>query len=311
MTNVPGRPIRKPSPFSVAISIIAVIAVVLFSAAGAYTDWLWFRQLDFEVVFLTEIAGQVVSFLVGWLVMTLLVAIGLALAWRNRPVYLRLPEASPFQAYQQMIEGVGKLVRFGLPVVVGIFGGLLASRQWETIALFLTGSNFGTTDAHFGLDVGFYVFQLPFWTFAVGYLSGAVLLAGLINGAVHLIYGGIRITGREVKGKGFKTSQSSAIGSSGALPNPSGCEHMAGSVRHRDCERPAVHRSELHRGQRHNSGTSDSRLDFSCCSGAFPSNCNHRTVAHLNHRNRAHGGQLHRPRRTLPMADSDLPGGSK
>ncbi|MEY3586755.1 MAG: hypothetical protein RJB32_51 [Actinomycetota bacterium] len=199
MTNVPGRPIRKPSPFSVAISIIAVIAVVLFSAAGAYTDWLWFRQLDFEVVFLTEIAGQVVSFLVGWLVMTLLVAIGLALAWRNRPVYLRLPEASPFQAYQQMIEGVGKLVRFGLPVVVGIFGGLLASRQWETIALFLTGSNFGTTDAHFGLDVGFYVFQLPFWTFAVGYLSGAVLLAGLINGAVHLIYGGIRITGREVK----------------------------------------------------------------------------------------------------------------
>lgn len=199
MTQTPRPQARKTSPFSIAIGIVAVIVTILLAAAGIYTDWLWFRQLGFEVVFFTQIAAQIVSFLAGWLVMTVLVGVGLALAWRNRPVYLRLPEASPFQAYQQMIESVGKLVRFGLPVVIGVFGGLLVSRQWEAIALWLTGESFGVADGHFGLDVSFYVFQLPFLSFAIGYLSGAVLLAALVNGAVHLIYGGIRITGREVK----------------------------------------------------------------------------------------------------------------
>jgi uncharacterized membrane protein (UPF0182 family) len=199
LTQTPRPQARKTSPFSIAIGIVAVIVTILLGAAGIYTDWLWFRQLGFEVVFFTQIAAQIVSFLAGWLVMTVLVSVGLALAWRNRPVYLRLPEASPFQAYQQMIESVGKLVRFGLPVVIGIFGGLLVARQWQAIALWLTGEPFGVTDGHFGLDVSFYVFQLPFLTFAIGYLSGAVLLAAMVNGAVHLIYGGIRITGREVK----------------------------------------------------------------------------------------------------------------
>ena len=199
MTQANLRPERKASPFSIAVGIIAAIAVALLSAAGVFTDLLWFRQLGFESVFVTEIVAQVLTFLIGWLVMTVLVALGLGLAWRNRPVYLKLPEASPFQAYQQMLEGVGKLVRWGLPVGLGVFGGLIVSRQWQVIALWLNGSVFGQTDAHFGLDVGFYVFQLPFLTFAVGYLSGAILLAALINGAVHLIYGGIRITGRDVR----------------------------------------------------------------------------------------------------------------
>ncbi len=199
MTQPNLRPQRKTSPMSIAIGIVAAIGLALLSAAGVYTDLLWFRQLGFEAVFVTEIVAQVVTFFIGFLVMTIFVALGLGLAWRNRPVYLKLPEASPFQAYQQMLEGVGKLVRWGLPVGLGVFGGLIVARQWQVIALWFNSSEFGQTDAHFGLDVGFYVFQLPFLTFAVGYISGAILLAGLINGAVHLIYGGIRITGRDVR----------------------------------------------------------------------------------------------------------------
>ena len=199
MTQANLRPQRKASPFSIAIGIVAVIALALLSAAGVFTDLLWFRQLGYETIFVTEIVAQLVTFLIGWLVMTLLIGLGLALAWRTRPVYLKLSEASPFQAYQQMFESVGKLIRWGLPFVLGVFGGLIVARQWQVIALWLNGSEFGQSDPHFGLDIGFYIFQLPFLTFAVGYLSGALLLAALINGAVHLIYGGIRITGREIK----------------------------------------------------------------------------------------------------------------
>jgi len=199
VTQANLRPQRKASPFSIAVGIIAVIAVALLSAAGVFTDLLWFRQLGFETIFVTEIVAQILTFLIGWLVMTVLVGIGLAFAWRTRPVYLKLTEASPFQAYQQMFESVGKLIRWGLPLGLGVFGGLIVARQWQVIALWLNGSEFGQTDPQFGLDIGFYIFQLPFLTFAVGYLSGALLLAALVNGAVHLIYGGIRITGRDVR----------------------------------------------------------------------------------------------------------------
>lgn len=112
MTQANLRPQRKASPFSIAVGIIAVIAVALLSAAGVFTDLLWFRQLGFETIFVTEIVAQILTFLIGWLVMTVLVGIGLAFAWRTRPVYLKLTEASPFQAYQQMFESVGKLIRW-------------------------------------------------------------------------------------------------------------------------------------------------------------------------------------------------------
>jgi uncharacterized membrane protein (UPF0182 family) len=78
VTQANLRPQRKASPFSIAVGIIAVIAVALLSAAGVFTDLLWFRQLGFETIFVTEIVAQIVTFLIGWLVMTVLVGIGLA-----------------------------------------------------------------------------------------------------------------------------------------------------------------------------------------------------------------------------------------
>ena len=189
---------RRVSPVSVAVGILAAILFALLSAAGVYTDWLWFDQLGYSIVFINQILGQVIAFTIGFVIMALIVAVGLMLAWRTRPIYLRMPEESPFQAYQQLLEGLRKVVMFGVPALIGLGGGLIAARQWQTAALWLNGEDFGTTDAHFGLDVGFYVFDLPFLTFSVGFVSGAVFLAALINLGVHVVYGGIRFNGRDI-----------------------------------------------------------------------------------------------------------------
>ena len=189
---------RKVSPVSIAFGILAAIVFALVSAAGIYTDWLWFRQLDFEVVFFTQIIAQVVAFLIGFVIMTAVIAVGLMLAWRTRPIYLKMPDESPFQVYQQLLESLRKVVMFGVPALIGLGGGLVAAREWQSALLFLNGSEFGVQDGHFGFDVGFFVFDLPFLTFVVGFLSGAVFLAALINLAVHVVYGGIRFSGREI-----------------------------------------------------------------------------------------------------------------
>lgn len=189
---------RRVSPLSIAVGILAAILFALLSAAGIYTDWLWFDQLGYEEVFLTQIAGQVIGFVIGFTIMALLVSIGLALAWRTRPIYLKLPGESPFQAYQTLLESLRKVVMVGVPAIIGIGGGLVFAREWEVGALWLNGESFGQTDAHFGMDISFYVFDLPFWSFLIGFLSGGAFLAAVINLAVHVIYGGIRFNGRDI-----------------------------------------------------------------------------------------------------------------
>ena len=199
MTTASPAQQRRVSPLSVAFGILAAIAFALLSAAGIYTDWLWFTQLGYAGVFTTQIVAQVLAFLAGFTVLALIVGIALGFAWKTRPVYIRMPEESPFAIYQQLIEGLRKLIMIGLPIVLGIFGGLIVAREWQTAALFVTGTDFGNPDEQFGLDPSFYVFDLPFYMLAVGYLSGAFLLAALISGAVHVIYGGIRFTGSDVQ----------------------------------------------------------------------------------------------------------------
>lgn len=198
MTQTTQPNARKVSPLSIALGILAAIAFVFFSAAGIYTDWLWFNQLDYATVFTTQIIGQTLAFLAGLIVVAIISSIGLILAWRTRPIYLRMPDESPFAQYQQIIEGLRKVIMIGLPLGLGILGGMISAREWQTAALWLNRSEFGITDPQFGFDVSFFVFDLPFLIFAIGFLSGTVLLTLLINGGMHLIYGGIRFTGREV-----------------------------------------------------------------------------------------------------------------
>lgn len=152
MTTASPAQQRRVSPLSVAIGILAAIAFALLSAAGVYTDWLWFTQLGYAGVFTTQIVAQVLSFLAGFTVLALIVGIALGFAWKTRPVYIRMPEESPFAIYQQLIEGLRKVIMIGLPIVLGVFGGLIVARDWQTAALFVTGSDFGNPDQQFGLD---------------------------------------------------------------------------------------------------------------------------------------------------------------
>jgi uncharacterized membrane protein (UPF0182 family) len=198
MTN-PAMIRPKASPVSIAIGIVVVLGLALVSAASVYTDFLWFEQLGYTSIFFTELVARTISFIAGFVLMTLLVSIALGIAWKTRPIYLRMPDESPFASYQKLIDGLKRVVLFGVPVVLGIFAGLAAANQWDVILTWFQKTEFGTTDAHFGLDASFFIFDLPFFSFAVSFLSAALLLSALVSAAVHLIYGGIRFTGREIK----------------------------------------------------------------------------------------------------------------
>ena len=47
------------------------------------------------------------------------------------------------------------------------------------------------------MDISFYLFELPFYTGLVGFLSGALLLGLILTAGVHIVYGSIKFNGRD------------------------------------------------------------------------------------------------------------------
>lgn len=200
MTNSTTAPRKNSSPAAVATLIVVVIGVAALGLLSVYTDFLWFGQLGFQSVFTTQIVAQVATFAAGAIVMALFSWLGFFLAFKNRPIYVKFSgENDPFAAYRQLLDQLRRLIMIGLPAVLGVLGGVAAASQWETVLLWVNRTYTGEVDPQFGLDVSFYLFDLPFLSAAVGFVSAAVLLAGLVATVVHLIYGGIRFGGRETK----------------------------------------------------------------------------------------------------------------
>ena len=87
--------------------------------------------------------------------------------------------------YRTIVTTRPKLFALGISGVVGLIAGLSAQGDWEIVQLWLHGGDFGTVDPQFGLDVGFYVFRLPFLQFAAGWIFAALLV---ILTAVQQVY---------------------------------------------------------------------------------------------------------------------------
>ena len=191
---------KKPTPFSIAISIIVVLGIGLLAASGVYTDVLWFNQLGFGQVFTIQLLAQAAVFLVAALAMAAVISVSYNLAYRSRPIYLKFPdERDAFAIYRELLERMRQAIKIGLPILLGVFGGVAAISRWPIVMMWLNRTPSGTKDPQFGLDVSFYLFDLPFLSAAVTYLSAMVLLAGLVATAVHLVYGNIKFAGRNSK----------------------------------------------------------------------------------------------------------------
>ncbi|MFG2108584.1 UPF0182 family membrane protein [Micromonospora chersina] len=175
---------------------VFVFFTLLGWGVNAWTDWLWFDEVRYTQVFTGVLATRLLLFLVVGLGMAAIVAGNLWLAYRLRP------QLRPHSAEQATLERYRMLLspRLGTWIalasaVIGLFAGLSAQSRWSQWLLFRNGGSFGVKDPEFGIDVGFYVFQLPFWRYLLGVGFTAVVLALLGALAVHYIFGGVRLQG--------------------------------------------------------------------------------------------------------------------
>ncbi|WP_179801711.1 UPF0182 family membrane protein [Micromonospora purpureochromogenes] len=179
---------------------VLVGVFVLFTLLGwgvqAWTDWLWFEEVRYTQVFTGVLVTRLLLFLTIGVGLALFVAGNLWLAYRLRPALRpHSLEQATLERYRMLLTPrIGTWISL-TAAVLGLFAGLSAQSRWNQWLLFRNGGDFGVKDPEFGVDVGFYVFQLPFWRYLLGVGFTAVVLALLGALAVHYIFGGVRLQG--------------------------------------------------------------------------------------------------------------------
>jgi len=193
----PSMANRTRVTLTITAVVVAVLVIAFFVVSNLYTDVLWFTQLGYLNVLTTQWIASVVMFLVGFFGMAVPVFVSILVAFRSRPVYAKLN--AQLDRYQEVIEPLRRLAMFGIPVVLGIFGGVSTATHWQVVLQWLNKTPFGQTDPQFGLDISFYFYDLPLYHGALGFASAVVLIAAIAALATSYLYGSIRFSGREVR----------------------------------------------------------------------------------------------------------------
>ncbi|MEO5854061.1 MAG: UPF0182 family protein [Nocardioides sp.] len=168
------------------------LALTAFSAF--WTERLWFSSLGYTSVFTTLLWTRVGLFLVFGAVMALAVGANMLIAYRMRPLFRpATPEQTGLDRYRDVVVPLRTWLFAGTSVLIGLFGGASASGQWRSFLMWRNGESFGTSDPYFDRDIGFYVFDLPWFHFVVDFVMAVAIVALLASAAVHYLFGGIRL----------------------------------------------------------------------------------------------------------------------
>jgi len=179
--------------------IVAIATLALLSTVGQilgfYTDWLWFREVQFTSVFVTVLRTQILlGMLTGVAFFVILYAnVTLARRFAPREVLVAADDALGLPS-PEMLEPYLRRLALPLSVALALIAGWLGTDRWELILKALNPTPFGIRDPLFDQDVAFYVFRLPLWASLYGWLWRALLLSGLAAIVVYFCTRGIQVS---------------------------------------------------------------------------------------------------------------------
>jgi uncharacterized membrane protein (UPF0182 family) len=149
------------------IGAVILGIIVLAIVSSVIQKWLWMQQLDFAGVFWTLLSVKWQMFCLAFVVAFLYLGINLHLAAKKGVVS---HEGKPTGLSDILskngirISPAGlKLAVAAVSIAVAFFFALTFYTQWDTYLRFRYGGSFGLPDPLFGVDVGFYLFRLPFY----------------------------------------------------------------------------------------------------------------------------------------------------
>src|SRR6478736_3674639 len=188
---------RRPRGAILPTLVIAAVIVVAFAIfTNIWTERLWYNSFDFGSVFNKLLLTRVGLFIAFGLIMATLIAANAAIAFRMRPKFSGGPASALLQRSRDVMETRFAIIVGAVSVVVGLFAGGAAAAEVSTYLAWRNATPFGQNDAHFGLDIGFFVFSYPWWRFVISFAFTGFALSAIAAAVVHYLTGAIRFSGR-------------------------------------------------------------------------------------------------------------------
>ncbi len=186
--------------------VAALLFIALFAIPGFLEKWLWMRQLDYAGIFWTLFSVKVALAGAGFIFALLFMWFNVRHAARSSAA-LTGSEASRAadsaaetpQGRRKAIALARHLVTRSTVLVIGVVAAIFASglyMQWDTYLRFRYGGSFGLADPIFGVDLGFYVFRLPWYELLQGSLLFITVVAIGAAGAQYMHFGLLKLTAR-------------------------------------------------------------------------------------------------------------------
>ncbi|MDB9312133.1 UPF0182 family protein [Spirulina sp. CS-785/01] len=176
----------QPKVFLYSLVFAIILLVALTPLVHTITEMWWFDSVEFSGVFWTLLIGRSLSWIGTFVVFGLFV-------WGNYSLAMSLTRYSPFRSVQLSKQDttipIKTLVKF-LAIAATIFLAFVAASStteaWELVLRWWNGAEFGEIDPIYQQDIGFYLFQVPFYNGVRNWLLG-LCVAGLI--VILPIYG--------------------------------------------------------------------------------------------------------------------------
>lgn len=171
--RTPGARLRRWGPYL----IVAILVVgTLLDIPSYLQKWLWMRHLGFLEIFWTLLTVQWGMFLLGFVFAFLFfwsnVRQALHTSALQRRGFMPNPDyggpwsaAAPARSPIDLRSGLAwlRLTELAASALIAWAFALAFSANWDTYLRFRYGGTYGLADPLFGIDIGFYLFHLPFY----------------------------------------------------------------------------------------------------------------------------------------------------
>src|SRR3954471_19281609 len=200
----PGRlPPMPPSLRRFILAILATLFVALIVVpwlATFITDWLWFKEVGFQTVFVRSLVWRVGLFLAGAV---------FAFAYFYGNVRLARGAGTGFPVlYVNRGDGVSvdlsrAFTKLFLPaaVIISFVTAVSLSAWWLTVLRGINGVEVGARDSLFSRDLSFYLFRLPLISGLLGTLITLTVLSLVATTAMYWLRNDITLPPRAAAAK--------------------------------------------------------------------------------------------------------------
>ncbi len=177
--------------------LIALIVVILTASSGLFEDWLWYSDIGYSQLFWTPLLSKLMIQVVNGTILFLFIA-GTLFSIRHSIVTfvndrlrirLRLVHEMDRPVYHLSqrkvtvwLVVISALISLGVSFITGFTG-------WLEVLSFVKHTPFGKGDPVFGKDLGFYLFQLPFFNTIYNAFFGPLFLLTLFTALFYLLTG--------------------------------------------------------------------------------------------------------------------------